>query len=217
MIIEVWRTELDREFVSPIKNGQLAISWFFFFTLNCWIKSEQKDCVQPGPSQCKSTEDLVEGGYGVFWILETGIAVAEHMLILWTALWKACVGCSGADPALPEPHNSPGAAGLRQAWEASAINPAPVLPSCLRAWRHLNAWDGFSTNTFSLKRIFPTFFKKKKKKVLRKQMTVWRLIDYLSTLRKKTAVNSFIPFSVWSVIYATVLSPDWEKLMTNQI
>lgn len=77
---------------------------------------------------------------------------------------KACVGCSEADPALPEPHNSPGAGGLRQAWEASAINPAQVLPSCLRAWRHLNAWDGFSTNTFSLKRIFPTFFKKKKKK-----------------------------------------------------
>lgn len=38
----------------------------------------------------------------------------------------------------------------------SSTNTAQVLSSVI-AWRHLSAWDGFSTNNFSLKRMFPTF------------------------------------------------------------
>lgn len=69
-------------------------------------------------------------------------------------------------------------------WEASATNLAQLLPSCLTAWRYVNAREGFSTNTFSLRRVFPTFFTKKKKKVLQEQIIAWRLTGYLSTLRK---------------------------------
>lgn len=148
IIIEVWRTELSfilqkTEFASHIKNGQLAISWFFFFTLSpAW----------PFPAQGGEMEC---SGFP-FWILETGIAAAEQELILWAVL-----GCMGW-PCTAGTTQSPEAGGFRWVWEASATTPAQLLPSCLTASRHLNAWEGFSTNTFSLRRIFPTFFTKKK-------------------------------------------------------
>lgn len=60
-----------------------------------------------------------------FWILETGIAVADQVLILFCG---RLAQAAGAGPALLEPHNSPRAGGLRQVWEASATNPTQVLP-----------------------------------------------------------------------------------------
>lgn len=113
-----------------------------------------------------------------FLTLETGIAAAEQELILWAVLGRLAVPCTAGTTHRPE------AGGFRWVWEASATNLAQLLPSCLTAWRYLNAREGFSTNTFSLRRVFPTFFTKKKKKVLQEQIIAWRLTGYLSTLRK---------------------------------
>lgn len=73
-----------------------------------------------------------------FWILETGIAAAEQELILWAVLGRLH-GLQGGWPCTAGTTRSPGAGGFRQVWEASATNPAQLLPSCLTAWRHLNA------------------------------------------------------------------------------
>lgn len=97
-IIKVQRTGLDRELASVTDGGQVGHFLIFlqpFGTDGLNLSRICQEYLQPGFSQCRRSEELVERGGGVFQFfflslrggLEPREAVAKSALILQAGLW----------------------------------------------------------------------------------------------------------------------------------
>lgn len=152
-----------------------------------------------------------------FWILETGIAAAEQVLILSAVLCKAGMGCKGLTLHCWKHTTVLGQVGL----DRSGKHLPPILLRCFLPVLHLEG-------IYMHRMVFPStllkentsyisdfFMEKYRNSCLIITCLLWKQQQKHKQIKKP--VNSSIPFPVWSAIYATVLSPDWEKLMTSNL